>query len=171
MVSLYVLVQGKEESTLSKLRTSVVCRENENTDGYVAIFGVNNISFSVDNVSFINLDIEAPATTYRGTTDYQEVTRYDFSKSGEINGLSTNNATYQNNKYRLNENGEIKTTKLVNDYVLRLKIKDIENTLLINQDNLNVKFVNKKDKYIEIDDGVSVIKKDFLKTINSLTLI
>ena len=160
MVSLYVLIQGKEESTLSKLRTSVVCRENENTDGYVAIFGVNNISFSVDNVSFINLDIEAPATTYSGTTDYQEVTRYDFSKSGEINGLSTNNATYQNSKYRLNENGEIKTTKLVNDYVLRLKIKDIENTLLINQDNLNVKFVNKRDKYIEIDDGASVIKKE-----------
>ena len=160
VVSLYVLIQGKEESTLSKLRTSVVCRENENTDGYVAIFGVNNISFSVDNVSFINLDIEAPATTYSGTTDYQEVTRYDFSKSGEINGLSTNNATYQNSKYRLNENGEIKTTKLVNDYVLRLKIKDIENTLLINQDNLNVKFVNKRDKYIEIDDGASVIKKE-----------
>ena len=160
VVSLYVLIQGKEESTLSKLRTSVVCRENENTDGYVAIFGVNNISFSVDNVSFINLDIEAPATTYSGTTDYQEVTRYDFSKSGEMNGLSTNNATYQNNKYRLNENGEIKTTKLVNDYVLRLKIKDIENTLLISQDNLNVKFVNKRDKYIEIDDGASVIKKE-----------
>ena len=168
VVSLYVLIQGKDESTLSKLRTEVVCRENDNTDGYVAIFGVNNISFSVDNVSFINLDTETPSTVYSGNSNYQEVTRYNFAESNTSDGLTINNASYSNNRYRLNENGEIKTSKLVNDFILRLKMKDIENTLLINQDSLNIKFVNTKDKYVEINDGQSVIKKELAKDFDYL---
>ena len=159
VVSLYYLLAGQEENEFSKVRTSVVCKDYRSTDGYLAIFGTNGISFTVDNVSFINLDYETPSSEYKGKSDYQEVTRKDFAQSSDINGLVINGGQYSSNKYRLNENGEIKTSKLVNDFILRLKLKDVENALEITQDKLKVKFVNKKDKYIEVFDGVSTTVK------------
>lgn len=155
VVSLYYLLDGQDESELSKVRTSVVCKDYHSTDGYLAIFGTNGISFSIDNVSIINLDYETPASEYKGESNYQEVTRKDFITSNDIKGLTLSGGQYLNNKYRLSENGEIKTSKLVNDFILRLKLKDVENTLTINQDKLIVQIINKKDKSIVVNDGTT----------------
>lgn len=155
VVSLYYLLDGQDESELSKVRTSVVCKDYHSTDGYLAIFGTNGISFTVDNLSIINLDYETHACEYSGQSNYQEVTRKDFTNSGDISGLTISDGQHLNNKYRLNENGEIKTTKLVNDFILRLKLKDVENTLTINQDKLNIQLMNKKSKSVVINDGTT----------------
>lgn len=162
-VSLYFLLENEEKNGLGKVKTSAICSENQTTDGYFAIFGINEISFTVDNLSIINLDLDVPATEYSGKSDYQEVTRLDFSNSSSLDGLNSNNAEYLLNKYRINNNGEIKTSKTTNDFIFRSKVKDIENTLLVEQDSIKIKFVNSEEKYIEIDDGASV-QKEYLNS-------
>lgn len=159
-VSLYYLLDGEDDSHLNKVRTTAICKEGETTDGYLAVFGANGISFTIDNISIINLDLDAPACAYNGTSTHQEVTRLDFTQSADLSGMTSSNVDVSANKARINNNGEIKTSKLVNDFILRLKVNDIENTLLINQDSLNVKFVNQQNKYIEIDDGVTTQRLD-----------
>lgn len=153
-VALYYSI-GDEANSFGKVRTIAMCDENHSTDGYFAIFGTNNISFNVDNLSVINLDLDVSANEYNGKSDYQEVTRLDFSNSSSILGLSASNTNYVNNKYQISNGGEIKTTKLVNDFIFRSKISDIEKALLIEQDSLKIKLVNGNEKYIEVNDGVN----------------
>lgn len=160
MVSMYYLLDGEDDSHLNKVRTTVVCKEGETTDGYLAVFGANGISFTIDNLSIINLDLDAPACAYNGTSAYQEVTRLDFTQSTDLSGMTSTNVDISGNKAKINNGGEIKTTKLVNDFILRLKVNDVENTLIINQDSLNVVFVNQQNKYVEIDDGVTTQRLD-----------
>ena len=161
IVSLYYLLDGQDESNLQKVRTSVMCKEGGSTDGYLAVFGVNGISFTIDNLSVINLDLDAPSAEYKGTSNYQEVTRLDFAKSSDTKGATIQGADYSNGKMRISSNGEIKSSKLVNNFNLRLGVKDIEDTLTISQDKLNIKIVNHDEKYIEIDDGVNNQKHQF----------
>lgn len=159
VVSLYLLL-NEEESTFTRLVTTVICREGESIDGYLAIFGIGDLSFTVDNLSIINLDLDTPANEYQGTTNYQEVTRLDFTSSNSLKGMTVNNAAYVDNKYRVSNGGEIKTTKLVNDFIVRNKVNKIEDTLLIEQDSLKINFVNKTEKYIEINDGENVQRRN-----------
>ena len=160
VVSLYYLLDGEDDSHLNKIRTSVTCKEGESFDGYLAIFGANGISFTVDNLSIINLDLDAPYTGYSGSSNYQEVTRLDFANTQELSGLTATNANITNGKVKINNDGELKTSKLVNDYILRLRVDDIENTMSVSQGNLNIKFVNQLDKYVEINDNNSVQRHD-----------
>ena len=159
-VTMYFVSEGEDESNFSRVRTTAMTRPSDSTDGYLAIYGIG-LSFAIDNLSIINLDIDTPACEYNGESDYQEVTRLDFTDNESINGLEVNDATYSNKKYRINNDGEIRTSKLVNDFLFRSKIKDIENTLLVNQDTLNVKFINRhNNKAVEVNDGTSTQTHD-----------
>ena len=164
VVSLYYLLNGEDDSHLNKIRTSVTCKEGESFDGYLAIFGANGISFTVDNLSIVNLDLDAPYTGYSGTSNYQEVTRLDFAQTQELNGLVTTNAEISNGKLKINSGGQLKSSKLVNDYIIRLRVDDIENTMSIAQGTLNINFVNQLDRYIEINDGGSIQRHDLSRT-------
>lgn len=154
VVSMHYLLDGEDESTLAKERTSVVCKENESTDGLISIYGANGISFTVDNLSIINLDYYAGSTTYTGQSDYQEVTRVDFSKETSNAGITFENASVGGNKLNINENGFIKTNKLTNNGILRLSIADIEDELVIKQGDLSVELINRNNKSIVISDAV-----------------
>ena len=161
MVSLYYLLDGEDESTFRKVRTTVMCKDNESIDGYLAVFGANGISFAIDNLSVINLDLDAPVTSYIGKSNYQEVTRIDLSTSSNLGGLTATSGEHLNNKYRLSSNGELNTSKLTNDFILRLKVKDIENTMSIVQDSLSVNFVNTGSKRIEVNNEAHPLGDDF----------
>ena len=154
VVSMHYLLDGEDESTLAKERTSVICKENESTDGYISIYGANGISFAIDNLSIINLDYYAGSTTYTGQSNYQEVTRADFSKETSNAGLSFEKAVINGNKLNISENGFIKTNKLTNNGILRLSIVDIEDTLVIKQGALNIELINRNNKSIAISDTV-----------------
>ena len=152
VVSLHYLLDDENELSLSKERTSVVCRDNETTDGHLAIYGANGISFSIDNLSIINLDYDAPAKEYAGESDYQEVTRIDFSRGETTNGLELDNASINKNKLRIKEDGTLSTSKLVNDGILRFKISDIENELEIKQEELTIRLINDRKPSFIISD-------------------
>lgn len=158
VVSLYYVTESEEEYKLNKVRTSVMTKDNETTDGLLAIYGAEGISFTIDNLSIINLDYEAVATGYAGESNYQEVTRIDFTKEETIQGVNLVNNTKSSNKMRLNDNGSLTTSKLVNDGIIRLNIKDLENTLSIKLDSLTIDVCNKSDKYIEVNDSVNTTR-------------
>ena len=160
IASMYYLLEGEDDTQLSKLKTSVMCRKGATTDGLLAIYGSNNLSFTIDNLSIINLDYEAPATGYNGQTNYQEVTRIDFSKEETIKGVQYSNGFITNSRLRLNDTGVLGTDKLVNGGITRLGIKDIESSLLINQDSLTITLSNKQNKFIEINDSSSLYRID-----------
>ena len=154
-VSMHYLLDGEDESTLAKTRCVVSCKENESTDGYLAIYGANGISFTVDNLSIINLDYATKADGYKGQSDYQEVTRVDFSKKDTIKGIEYQNASITDGRIRMNNEGLIKTDKFVNDGILRLNISDIEDTLDIKLDSLTIKLVNKNNnKSVVVADAL-----------------
>jgi len=152
-VSLHYLLEGEDEANLGIVRTSVICKENETTDGHLSVYGSYGISFSIDNLSIINLDYDSPATTYAGESNYQEVTRLDFTSSEDISGLTVDNTKFNRNRLRINEDGNISTSKLVSDNLLRLKIGSVESELEIKQGNLVIKLVNDTRPYISIVDN------------------
>ena len=152
-VSLHFLLDGEDESNLSKVRTSVVCRENESTDGHLSIYGGMGISFSIDNLSIINLDLDAPAQKYNGKSNYQEVTRLDFAKENDTTGLDLTNANVNKNTLKINEGGKVSTSKLVTDGILRLKLSNIGQELDIVQDQLQIKLINGENPYFTITDN------------------
>ncbi len=155
VVTMHYLLDGEDESTLAKTRTKVFCKENESTDGYLAIYGANGISFTVDNLSIINLDHAAKSDGYKGQSDYQEVTRIDFSKEDTLKGITYQNASLNDGRLRINNSGFIKTDKLVNDGLLRLDISDIEDTLAIKLGSVTVDLVNKSNnKSIVVADSI-----------------
>ena len=158
IVTLYYVTESEEEYKLNKVRTSVMTKDNETTDGLLAIYGAEGISFTIDNLSIINLDYEATATGYAGESNYQEVTRIDFTKEETIQGVNLANNTKSSNKMRLNDNGSLTTSKLVNDGIVRLNVKDLENTLSIKLDSLTIDVCNKSEKYIEVNDSVNTIR-------------
>lgn len=152
-VSLHYCLEGEDENNLGKVRTCVECEENENTDGRMAIYGCYGISFSIDNLQIINLDYDVPTRAYSGTSNYQEVTRLDFSKSEDTNGLELTNAGYSKNKVRINNGGVLSTSKLVNNGLVRFKVADIENELEIKQDQLKVRLLNDGNPRFVISDS------------------
>lgn len=160
VVSLYYLVEGEDDSQLAKIKTSAMVKDDASTDGLLAVYGANGISFNIDNLSIVNLDYEAPATGYSGQSAYQEVTRIDFANEDTIKGVSLNNANVSAGKLRINDNGTLTTEKLVNGGITRLNIKDIESTLLIKQDALTITLVNKQNKYIEVNNSGSTSRID-----------
>ena len=153
VVSMYYQLSDESEMTLSKERTSVYCNENESTDGYLSIFGANGISFTVDNLSIINLDYETPEKEYDGQSDYQEVTRADFANESTLNGISYQNASISSEKLNISNGGSLFTNKITNDGILRLSIEDIENELVIRQGSLSISLINRANKAITISDS------------------
>ena len=154
VVSLYYLLEGEDKSNLNILRTAVITRDEESTDGYLAVFGANGISFTIDNLSIINLDLDAPVCEYKGNSDYQEVTRVDFTKQNDMGGLVSSNEEISPKGKIISDGGEIKTSKLVNDNILRLKVDDIGNILSIKEGTLDVRFINQNvNKRIEVVEG------------------
>ena len=154
-VSMHYLLDGEPEHTLGKIRAATICKENDSTDGYLAIYGANGISFTVDNLSIINLDFAAKSASYNGKGEYQEVTRVDFSKEDANSGISYQNASVNDGKLKINDGGSLRTLKLTNDGIIRLAINDVEEELVIKQGSLNIRFINKADKSIIVSDSVS----------------
>lgn len=158
-VSLHYLLEGEDEINLSKVRTKVICRENESTDGHLSIYGSNGLSFNIDNLSIINLDTEVSPTTYFGKSNYQETTRLDFTKNEDTSGLDLTNAQFNNNTLRINKDGKLSTSKLVTDGVLRLNIAHLEKELEIKQEQLQIRLINDINPRLVVKD--SSLTKEF----------
>lgn len=155
VVSMHYLLEGEDESTLSKIRASAICRENESTNGYLFIYGANGISFSIDNLSIINLDYECKPTIYSGATDYQEVTRIDFNNKETVAGINYEKASLVNEGMMIEDNGYLRSEKLITDGVLRLNINELNDELIIRQGTLDIHLLNRINKEIIVKDLIN----------------
>lgn len=130
-VELHFVDENEPIENLSIVRAEVKTEEYASTDGLVCIFGANGMNFEIDNFSLVNLDYEAPVTTYFGESGFQETTRFDFTSSDDTYGILLDNASVSRKALSINEDGSISTQNVTKDGIVRLTTKNIEDTLKI----------------------------------------
>lgn len=133
----------------SELAEAKISGTYGSTDGYVAVYGANGLSFKLKNLSITNLDYDLKDSTYLGK-NYTETIRHDFTKSSNTDGLVLNNSSINNDKLKINEGGSIKTEHKLNGNIVRFRISSIENQLVIKQGNTSVTLDNSQAKKLII---------------------
>ena len=137
----------------------------ENTDGYIAVYGANGMSFNVDNISIVNLDHHAAYTGGYLVEGHQAVTRYDFATGNNFDAIALNNASVEKGALKIKENGNLSTAGTISSNIVRFKTKNIEDTLRVKRGNITVDLVAGNEKKIIVSDGVNTstrpLDKDF----------
>ena len=150
--------ENEDEKVLMTPRTIV---EVENTDGYICIYGANGLSFTLDNVSYINLDNNYSSSESNQLDGYISAIRKNFKKDNDLSDFILNQVTLTNGILKINDGGYLKTINKISNYILRTKLSNLSGTLSIkNSGDLAIELVNNKTKYISISDANHLYKID-----------
>ena len=124
--------------------------ENIDTDGYLAVYGYNGVSFRLDNFAVRNLDFEVPSSL-SPLSDYLETFRLDFSDTKVVSYFDLEDANLENKELLINEGGQITTKSLVSGNILRFDILDINEGLTIKHGLLEISIY--KDELVVKSNG------------------
>ena len=133
-IEMHYKTGDQPESELAQAKITATC---SNTDGYVAVFGANSLSFKLTKLSIINLDYDVKESVYAGS-EYVETIRHDFTANANLDGLIASSASVERNRLKILENGSIKTHNKLDANIIRLKVDSIENQLVIKQGNVSL---------------------------------
>ena len=146
-VSMYFKNQNEPEEVLAKPRAEIVPKGN--TDGYCGVIGRGELTFRLDNYCVINLDHDTPISDYlpyiKDGVEYQNKTRLDFSKITSTQALKLNNASI-NETLSISDGGSVTSAGKLNNGILRLNIKEVEDKLNLSFGKINISLNNSSTK-------------------------
>ena len=146
-VTMYFKNQNEPEEVLAKPRAEIVAKGN--TDGYCGVVGRGELTFRLDNYCVINLDYDTPVSDYlpyiKDGVEYQNKTRLDFSKITSTPALKLNNASI-NETLSISDGGNVTSAGILNNGILRLNIKEVENKLNLSFGKINISLNNSSTK-------------------------
>ena len=155
-VEMHLKRADEPESELSKIKAIA---KVSSTFGYPAVFGVNGVSFTLDNVSITNLDYELTSSAYAGK-DNQETARNDFATDTKLKGFATNNAGIANKKLTISNGGTVTSLKPLQDNIVRFKVADISNSLTVKQGDVTFTINNGATPSYDVVDGINYYHRD-----------
>ena len=149
-VTMYFKNQSEPEEALAIPRAEMEVKGN--TDGYCGVVGREGLTFRLDNYSVTNLDYDTPESSYlpvvKDGVEYQNKTRLDFSKISTTSALKLNNASI-NSTLDIADDGSVQTSGILNNGILRLNLKEVEDNLTLSFGKTNI-LINNSDSKKEI---------------------
>ena len=165
-VSMHFKNQNEPEEVLAKPRAEIIPKGS--TDGYCGIVGRGGLTFRVDNYCVINLDYDSSDSEYlpyvKNDVEYQNKTRLDFSRISSTQALKLNSASIDG-YLTISDGGNATTAGILNNGLLRLNIKEVENKLNLSFGNINISLNNSSTKKeMVLSDGVNEYKEELDST-------
>ena len=162
-----VSVYFKESTESDEVLTVPRARcENVNTDGFLALFGTNNISLQVDNFSVINLDYDVKSSIPE-SKEKTEVVRVNFNANDKIYGLEVENAEVKDGKLEFNNGGKLTSKEEINSFIFRIAYNG---NVVVKNGDLQIR-VSSIKKTIEVVDESPIAVFDLDEGVNYLEII